>query len=116
MPDASEFLSGFGFIQGSQISGYILTTTTSTHEAIKRYHEYKYSITLIFKNLGTGIYENLYASIYEKIIQEHIIYGIRNPYRCVIDIPQYGDILQDEGGTITFHLTGHSYRIYKTSK
>ena len=39
-----------------------------------------------------------------------IIYGIRNPYRCTIDPPRYGDIV-DDNGHITFHLTGHSYRI-----
>jgi len=113
MPDASEFLAGFGLIQGTQFDGYILASATSTHESIKRYQEYKYSITLTFKNLGNGTYNNLYLALYQNISQEHIIYGIRNPYRCIIDVPQSGNIFEEDDGTITFHLTGHSYRVRK---
>ena len=109
MPDAAQFLSGFGFTRGSQFGGYILTNATSTHESIKRYQEYKYEITLTFTNQGVGNYNNLFHLVMEKISQQPIIYGIRNPYRCIIESPQYGDILEDDR-TITFNLHGHSYR------
>lgn len=112
MPDAASFLAGFGLIQGTQLDGYVLVSAISTHESIKRYQEYRYAITLVFRNMGNGIYDNLFALVHEKISQEHIIYGIRNPYRCVIDAPKQGDITEDDEGTITFHLIGHSYRAY----
>jgi hypothetical protein len=110
MPVASEFLAGFGLIQGSQFDGYILTSATSTHESIKRYQEYRYSIKLVFKNIRFGTYDKLYTELYKTISQKPIIYGVRNPYRCIIDDPQYGNITEDHDGTITFHLIGHSYR------
>lgn len=109
MPDASAFLKGFGFIKGCTFDGYILINATSTHETIRQYQEYKYSITLTFKNAG-GDYQTLFDSVMSVITQEHIIYGIRNPYRCIIDTPNYGDITEDDDNTIVFHLTGHSYR------
>lgn len=110
MPHAAEFLAGFGLTTGTQISGYRLDQASATHVSIKRYQEYQYDITLKFTNLGSGKYENLYANVLRIISQEHIVYGIRNPYRCIIDRPQQGDII-DENGTIIFHLTGHSYRV-----
>ena len=110
MPEPAEFLAGFGLSHGIQLAGYQLVHSTATHESIRRYQEYAYKITLVFKNLGSGVYENLYAAVMPIISQEHIIYGIRNPYRCIIDQPQYGDITEAPDGTVTFHLTGHSYR------
>lgn len=112
MPEAAEFLSGFGFTSGAQFDGYRLSSATSTHETIKRYQEYRYNIKLVFINLGNGTYETLYPLIADKIFQEHIIYGIRNPYRCIIDPPKMGDIVEDDNKTITFNLMGHSYRMY----
>lgn len=60
MPDATQFLNWFGLIQCSQFGGYSLDSATSTHESVKRYHEYKYDITLIFKNRGYGNYNYLF--------------------------------------------------------
>lgn len=112
MPEAADFLTGFGLTRGAQINGYILQSAASTHESITRYQEYRYSITLTFQNLGNGTYNDLYFRVYEIISQEHVIYGIRNPYRCIIDVPQYGNILEEDNGNITFKLIGHSYRIH----
>ncbi|CAH6419101.1 Hypothetical protein HVR_LOCUS295 [uncultured virus] len=111
MPEAAEFLAGFHFIQGTIFANYTLVSATSTHESVKRYHEYRYNITLVFKNNGGGLYENLFYAVMAETTQEHIIYGIRNPYRCIIDAPQYGDIEEESDGTITFKLIGHSYRV-----
>lgn len=111
MPDSNAFLYGFGFIKGSKFDGYILSSAISTHETISRYHEYRYFITLTFNNLGNGIYDNLFSLVRSTISQQHIIYGIRNPYRCIIDAMVDGDITSDNNGTITFYLLGHSYRI-----
>jgi hypothetical protein len=110
MPEAAEFLAGFGLIQGTQFDGYTLSSSTSTHDAVKRYHEYYYGITLVFRNTGSGTYDNLFNAVSDNISQTHTIYGIRNPYRCIIDTPKYGDIIEARDGTITFKLTGHSYR------
>jgi hypothetical protein len=110
MPHAAEFLSGFGLIQGHQVDGYTLISAHSTHESISRYQEYKYKITLQFRNDGSGDYNKLFYSLSAIIGQEHIIYGVRNPYRCVIDPPQHGDIIEEPDRSITVHLLGHSYR------
>lgn len=113
MPDALEFLTGFGLIQGSQFDGYILSYAHSTHETVKRYQEYRYNITLKFSNLGLGMYEDLFQIVNHIISKQHIIYGVRNPYRCIIDSPKYGDVVDNNDGTIIFNLVGHSYRMYK---
>lgn len=109
MPDAAQFLAGFGLIQGTRLGDFVLYSATSTHESIKRYQEYKYSITLSFNNTGSGIYENLYHDVMNIISQQPIIYGIRNAYSCSIETPQYGNIVGDNN-VITFYLVGHSYR------
>ena len=106
MPHAQEFLSGFGLIAGKTFDGYILNNASATHETVKQYREYRYNITLTFKNSGNGTYKNLYNALKQVISKEHIIYGVRNPYKCIIDIPTF----QDNGETLTWKLIGHSYR------
>lgn len=110
MPSASEFLSGFLLTSGTVLGGYSLSSATSTHETIKRYREYLYHITLVFKKSPGASYSNLFNAVMDEISQERVIWGVRNPYRCIIDPPQEGDIVEDPDGTITFHLVGHSYR------
>lgn len=112
MPEAAEFLSGFHLVQGANFANYTLITASSTHQSIKRYQEYLYKITLVFTNNGNGTYENLFNAVMAQTTQEHIIYGVRNPYRCIIDIPKYGDILETTDAKIVFNLTGHSYRAH----
>lgn len=123
MPEVSEFLSGFNLIKNKKFSNYILKYVTSTHESIKRYEEYQYHIKLIFKPIigSSGImknitnvnvdYENLYNEVIREISKEHIIYGTRDPYRCTIQQPIYGDIEEDENHEITFNLIGHAVKI-----
>jgi len=109
MPEPAEFLHGFGLNQGLIFNGYSLEVSHATHKSIKRYQEYYYEITLIFKNLGIGNYNELYNTVHNLISQQHIIRGVRNPYRCIIDNPKQGDII-DNGDRVTFNLIGHSYR------
>ena len=113
MPEAAEFLAGFGFVKGTRFAGYILVNAMASHESISRYQEYKYHLTLVFQKAGLSDYISLYNAVANNFSQEHIIYGIRNPYRCIIDHPVHGDITEDDDGTVTFKLTGHSYRVYK---
>lgn len=113
MPNANKFLSGFGLTKGFHLAGYILSEVSSTHVTIKRYQEYRYDITLIFTkldNVSNVSYEQLYTQLLPIISEEHIIYGVSNPYRCVIDEPKDGDIYIHDDGSIEFQLTGHSYR------
>lgn len=110
MPHAAEFLSGFGLTQGRQVDGYTLVSAHSTHETVTRYREYRYNITLQFKNNGNGNSQQLSSTLSGIISQEHIIYGVRNPYRCTIDPPAHGDIIEEGDKSITVHLLGHSYR------
>jgi hypothetical protein len=111
MPDAAEFLKGFGFIEGKQISGYKILLARSSHQSIKRYQEYYYDITIKFKDMGNGNYNNLYSTMLNITSQEHIIYGIKNPYRCIIDNLDQDSIVQEMNDIIVFHLIGHSYRV-----
>ena len=111
MPEAAEFLNGFGLVRGAQFGGYILDNAISTHESVKRYQEYRYNITLTFRRLGSGTYDDFFHTVMNKISQQPIIYGIRNPYHCIIDPPQNGDIIQDYQEHIIFKLIGHSYRV-----
>lgn len=112
MPDATQFLKGFGLVNGSQMGNYVLKTATSTHEVVKRYHEYKYHIELVFiPDRRSGDVVTLYDILHNKIIQQPIIYGVRNPYQCKIDPPNEEDIIQYSDGTIIFKLLGHSYRV-----
>lgn len=112
MPNANEFLAGFNLIKGYQYGGFVLDYVSSTHKTISRYQEYRYEITLVFRNLGSGTYEQLFYAVINEINQEHVIYGIRNPYLCKIDYPQDGDIIAENDGSFTFYLTGHGYRMY----
>jgi len=110
MPNAANFLKGFGFIKGRQFDGYILDHASTTHESITRYQEYAYHVTLRFTNAGNGTYADLLRVVKEHISQGHIIYGIRNPYQCVIDPPHQSDIIENRDGSITYKLIGHCYR------
>ena len=113
MPHSEEFLKGFHLKKGKNYGGYILEKIDIKHIQVKMYQEYRYPITLIFRKTDKSIYNDLYHQVMDEIEKEHIIYGIRNPYRCVIDTPKKGDIV-DHDNLVTFHLTGHSYRIKKS--
>ena len=109
MPEPAEFLHGFGLHEQKIYNGYILENAYATHKSIKRYQEYYYNIQLVFKNLGTGNYNDLYNTIQQITKESHIIYGVRNPYKCIIDPPK--DITTDNNGNVIFNLIGHSYRV-----
>jgi hypothetical protein len=114
MPNPSEFLTGFGLIPHTTFAKYQLIKATATHQTIKRYQEYEYHITLVFmgdRSYTDHDYEDLFNAVMGVIEQEHVIYGVRNPYRCIIDPPSYGKIRGSLGGPITFELIGHSYRM-----
>jgi hypothetical protein len=114
MPKAQEFLKGFKLIPHTIFGGYELIKATASHETIKRYQEYQYSITLVFMgdaNYTNQNYKDLFNAVMEEIRREPIIYGVRNPYRCTIEPPSRGDITGVLEGPITFKLIGHSYRI-----
>jgi hypothetical protein len=115
MPDARKFLGngdgGFNLVPGRYVGGYKLVSADSSHESIRRYQEYKYDIVLNFVNMGRGAYDDLYSGLYKIISEEHIIYGVRNPYRCIIDPIMPGSIILENDNSITFYLVGHSYRL-----
>ena len=110
MPTPAKFLSSFGFIKGSQFDGYILEEAIATHDTIKRYQEYEYDIQLVFYNNGNGTWDSLFKVLLKNILSEHIVKGARNPYKCIIDYPSYGDV-HGNNNDITIYLKGHSYRV-----
>lgn len=109
MPSSEKFLKSFGFIVGSQFDDYVLDEASATHVTIKRYQEYEYHIELLFYNIGNGTWESLFNVLRKNINEEHIVKGARNPYRCIIDYPSYGDVRGDNN-EIKISLTGHAYR------
>jgi hypothetical protein len=110
MPTPDKFLRSFGFVSGAHFDGYTLEDVSSTHETISRYQEYRYDITLTFANIRGGNLDGLFDEILKHISYEHIVKGIRNPYRCIIDQPYHTDIRPDKNGNVTVKLTGHAYR------
>lgn len=113
MPHAPEFLRGFNLVRGTTFDGFTLIDVMATHNTVKQYSEYSYDITLTFRANSSGAsYNNLYYSLLQTIRQTHIIYGVRNPYSCTIDIPQDGSVHQIEQNTYLFNLKGHAYRKY----
>lgn len=107
MPDAADFLVGFNLFNGRQIAGFTLQQATSTHETVSRYHEYRYNISLTF--IGDGNYTELIRTLQRDISQSKIIFGIKNPYRCVIDPISEYNVLR-RGPYTMISLVGHSYR------
>lgn len=113
MPVAADFLNGFGFIVGRTIDGFTLTHAESTHESVKRYQEYRYDMTLIFtRNTKQATHADLLKALLPIIQEQHIIYGIRNPYRCTIDTPDITAITDTDTEHIMIKLLGHSYRAH----
>jgi hypothetical protein len=110
MPKAAKFLASFGFREGSQFDDYILDVARAEEIVIKRYQEYKYNIRLEFEDIGNGTWDKLYNILKKTITQEHIVKGVRNPYKCVIDSINHGDAHEDEHGIVIVYLTGHAYR------
>ena len=106
MPESDQFLRGFGLIPQSKFGIFTLLKSSATHEVIRRYQEYRYNITLVFdKNVNV---DNLKSALLPTLQQQHIIYGVRNPYLCVIDY-NHINIKQTNIDTSIF-FTGHSYR------
>lgn len=110
MPTAKEFLKGFGFKEGEEFGGYTLEEATCTHEAIKRYQEYKYDIDLVFQNNGHGKRSELISVVNDHISKERIIYGVRNPYKCTISKP--GRVSREIHSKITFKFVGFAHRTH----
>ena len=107
MPHANEFLLGFGFRQNSTVAGFTLISAAASEQTVQRYQEYSYRLQLIYR--GTGDFNTLYHAVLRQVSTPHIIYGVRNPYRCTIDTPQHGSVTRS-GNDIYFELTGHAHR------
>ena len=111
MPEPGKFLKAFGLIKGSIISNYRLDNVKATHEAVIRYKEYIYLITLEFTKLAGGNYEKFISKLNNLLKEEYIVYGIRNPYVCKIDFSyEKNKIILDHYGNVTIKLIGHANR------
>ena len=107
MPELNEFLRGFNLIQGSEFGGYRLDRIEAQHRAVTRYREYRYPITLNFAKINRRSNVNsLIEALNVEITKEHIIYGVRNPYRCIIVFQDH----VENGNNVIVHLLGSSYR------
>ena len=107
MPELNEFLHGFNLIKDTNYGGYIIEKIDASHQAVVKYREYKYPITLYFRKTDRRTNkEQLMLALNLEINKQHIIYGIRNPYRCVIQFQS----LNDNGDNVVVKLMGLSYR------
>ena len=111
MPDAEQFLRGFGLIEGKTISGYTLTSAKSTHTPIKHYQEYRYSIKLQFNPGSSANYNSFYNKLRYLTNKKHTLLGIRNYYDSTIDSLKKEDIEKTNTGVLNVKLTGHAHRV-----
>jgi len=111
MPGAREFAEGFGLVKDKIIDGYRLSHVKIEHEMVKRYHEYRYPITLTFEKVKKSADEDRLLSDLEtetsksRIINSH--YG--NPYKCTISNFR---LEKTSEGTLLITAEGHSVRVY----
>lgn len=110
MPTAPDFLKAFGLIRRSKWDGYVLQKIDIVEHAVVRWHHYQFNITLTFKNLGKGVYSELYSELDDAISESHIVYGIKNPYDCYFEQKEK---VEKSGDFVIFHLVGNGVRIYK---
>lgn len=112
MPSEHAFLAGF-FPPSQTYAGWTILSASSTHQAIIRFKEYTYHITITFvnKNSTSTLAELKQAirDVVKKSLRINSNYG--NPYRCTIDNFSDADVT-GSGNTYTFHLVGHGTRVY----
>lgn len=107
MPEAKEFMKGFGFVNGMSYHGYKLIRIDGTHKNTGHHH-YEYDFTLIFDISKAEIPRKEFFDMFvfdDKIINSS--YG--NPYKCSLEKDHY----MDKGigmVVMTVYLSGHSHR------
>lgn len=111
MPDPFDFLAAFGLIRGAVFSGYSIIDVNATHISLRRYHEYKYDISLELKPSLSGDTSQLMASLSFSISQKHNVLATRNYYMCSIDPIVKENVTVDPAtGIVRLKLTGHATR------
>src|SRR5947207_2800929 len=112
MPDPSDFLSGFGIQRGMSMGDYTLSDVKIGHEVVKKNHEYKYPIDIIFTTAREITYDNmsnLLHILYDFTKEDRIInsrWG--NPYHCTFGVPEF---TSKTDKSVTIHSNGHSVKI-----
>lgn len=84
MPKPDKYLSGFGLQKGSYLDGFYLTDISIGHDVIKRYREYAYPTTLVWRKYdNTANYSKLIFDLPHFLQGNRIIYtAYGNPYSC----------------------------------
>lgn len=83
MPNAKQFLKGFGLQKGLEIAEYTLKDIQIQHIEVVRYHQYLYPISLTFE--GNGNSDQLVGELRKMTSDSKIIYtSYGNPYSCNI--------------------------------
>ena len=112
MPGLAAYLSGFGIREGLQLAGYELYHIQGSENTIKRYHDYQYSLQLLFKPAVTGASpDQLLATLKQQTAGTRIIdSSYNNPYECDFGKPSISSIGTD--GSVIIVTIGNSHRIY----
>lgn len=97
MPDLKSFEVGFGLIRGKEYAGYLLKDIEGVHQAIIKYKEYHYHLTLTYKLLNTQMSEK---DFYDNHIFEdrEILTHYGNPYMCKLWKINYEEIVDHQTG------------------
>lgn len=119
MPSEEEFLEGFGLVRGTDYGGYFLVDSKSTHQQVKLYAEYVYHITLVFRTHNNRdnvtAFHTMINKLQEQISKMHIMSGIKNPYKCIIE-PMTQENISISNNDIIIRLVGRAHRIYKAEQ
>lgn len=108
MPKPDEFLVGFDLVKDSVYADYKLKKILISHDTVKKYHEYRYSIKLIFVKMYEDSSANtLYKELDVALSNTVVIYGRRNPYLCSVDILKFRENMR----SVTVTLEGHAIKM-----
>lgn len=115
MPEAAEYLAGYGLTQGSKHGNWQISYVYADHIQVKRWWIYEYPVTVVFTYIGTGTpnYDSLLTWFPKFIQQDRIMYTeAGNPWLCTLS--QLSSTIS--GSNVTFKCHGSGYRVAKEPK
>lgn len=110
MPEAADYLAGFGLVLGSRHGDWRITYVHAEHIQLKRWWIYEYPVTVTFEYIGIGTpnFTELNAWFPQFVHQERIMHTeAGNPWLCTL-----GNITSTTTDkTVTFTGRGEADRI-----
>lgn len=112
MPEIDDYLSGFGILNGLELSGYRLISAVGSHLELSK-GNYEYPVTMRWRSIiSSAKHDDLIRAIAKKTERSKVIYSkYGNPYECEFGEPQLSHIESD--GTVVITAVGNSHRLYE---